>query len=176
MANPLKRKLFTMFSELLVGFGFKREGNYFRRNSGAAMQAIYLYPSRHSGEHFPELCITYPALSSVRKNTQEDAHLRARLSFLYNPKGDPSANPDWSCRLERLETDYERLKQEMAAAIQAALAWFELYPEWEIAADRMRIWKFAKAVFCHELFNDQGVKVPVPVVEDDKVEPKGQDS
>jgi hypothetical protein len=159
--RALKRKLFAMFSELLGKFGFMRDGNYFRRNTSSVMQAIYLQPSKWGGEYFPEMMITYPRLSAQRRNTQNDAHLRTRLSSFYHPLGDPSANIEWSCDLSRIEDDPDTLKSEIASAIECALAWFDLYPDYEIVIERMRISKYAIPVTCYEMFNDIGMKAPM---------------
>jgi hypothetical protein len=159
--RALKRKLFAIFSELLGKFDFMRDGNYFRRNSPSVMQAIYLQPSKWGGQYFPEMMITYPRLSAQRKNTQNDAHLRTRLSSFYHPSGDPSTNIDWSCDLSRIEDDPDVLKSEITAAIECALAWFELYPDYETAMERMRIQKYAIPVTRYEMFNDLGMNVPM---------------
>jgi hypothetical protein len=163
--RTLKRKLFAMVSESLGKFGFKREGNYFRRNIGSVMQAIYLQPSRHGGEYFPELLVTFRDLSTIRKNTVDDEHLRTRLSSFYHPSGEPG-KCDWSCTVAQIEEDSDRFKGAFSAAIHAALAWFDLYPDYKTAADRMRIWRFAKYVGRYWLFHDLGMEVPVPTDRD----------
>ncbi|MDR2689522.1 MAG: DUF4304 domain-containing protein [Azoarcus sp.] len=163
--RALKRKLFAMVSESLGEFGFKREGNYFRRDVGAVMQAIYLQPSRHGGEFFPELLVTFRDLSAIRKNTVDDEHLRTRLSEFYHSSGELGNVCEWSCTVAQIEADPDSFKVEFSAAIHAALAWFDLYPDYKTAAERMCLWRFAMSVYHYWLFHDMKIEVPIPIDE-----------
>jgi hypothetical protein len=158
-----KKLLLSRIDSLLADRGFSRNGYYFRRCVGGVRQALYLQPSRHGGEYFPEMLITFCDLNAERVNTQHDAHLRARLSSYYHPLGSPASQQEWSCRLEGLTPDSPLLVTQIPEALESFMRWLDQFPSVEVAADKMRYWSHARSINAAELFADLKQAVPVPI-------------
>jgi hypothetical protein len=169
MSVEAKRLLFQEVGTLLAPLGFARRGTYFQRTTRDVKQAIYFQPSRSGREYFVEVMVTFECLSSARKNTLQDAHLRARLSSYYHPDGDPTEQQEWSVRIDRVLDDARLLQAEVPQALQVFLQWLDEYPDPKTAAEKMKQWRFSLAVFSSELFAD--LKRPVPVPIDDRSPP-----
>jgi len=157
-----KKLLFKKIESLLSEKNFKRDGNYYRRDIGFVKQALYLNPSRNGGEYFIEMLITYIDLNPERKNTQGDAHLKARLSSYYHPLGNPESQLEWTCRYEGLNADSPLLTIHLPEALNVFFDWIDQYPSWQVAVDKMKQYKFAIFISRSALFEDIGQAVPMP--------------
>src|SRR5688500_8532966 len=131
-----KAEVRRMFRSLLALHGFTPDGNYYRRQSGDALQALYLEPSRHGHAYFPEMLVTYRDLNSTRKNVMADCHLRARLSLYYHPDGDPRVTPrqEWVVPYDE-PVDASELRAQAGDAIEAFLTWLREYPTWQVRSE-----------------------------------------
>jgi hypothetical protein len=149
---------------LLAPFGFRADGNHFRRDIGTVKQALYLQPSRYGHHYYPEMLITFGDLSPARRNTQQDSHVRIRLSSCYHPDGDPRLTPrqEWFVRYDIDDADADVQLAQLREAMPAMLAWFETYPTWQRAAELMHQRFHATWSDKYNLFEDLGQPVPRP--------------
>ena len=153
-----------LLRNLLAKSGFSADGNYFRRQTGDALQALYLQPSVGSHCYFPDMLITYPQLGPGRKNFQSDCHLSARLSEFYHPDGDPRETPlqEWTIHYDSPDTSDADLEKQLTQAIPKLLWWLDEYPTYSIAQEKMKLWSHAGPVSRHRLFQDLCMNVPIP--------------
>ncbi len=157
-----KRLLFNKIESVLSEKGFRRDGNYFRRDVGLVKQALYLHPSRHGGEYFLEMLTTFQDLNPERYNIHSDAHLKARLSSYYHPLGNPESQIEWTCKYEGLNENSPIISKYLSEALDVFLNWLEEYPSWQVAVEKMKQYKFAIYISRAALFEDIGQTVPMP--------------
>jgi hypothetical protein len=154
-----KREVKKLLGNILISYNFLPNGNYFRRHVGGSKQALYLQPSKYGGEYFVVMLITYDDISMTRLNTIDDAHLSARLSSYYNPKGDPICNNEWTLRYgDSVEANLNELKD----AVGVFLSWLDQYPSSAIAFEKMHNLHHAQYILRYRLFEDFGMTVPMP--------------
>lgn len=154
-----KREVKKLLGNILIPHSFLLDGNYFRRQVGGSKQALYLQPSKYGGEYFVVMLLTYDDLSEARLNTIDDAHLSARLSSYYHPKGDPTCNDEWSLRFgDSVEANLSELNDAMGVFLK----WLDQYPSSAIAFEKMHHLRHAQYILRYRLFEDFGITVPMP--------------
>jgi hypothetical protein len=160
-----KRLVKKRFGLALKPHGFKQDGNYFRRTVKEVLQAIWLQPSRHGGQYYPTLLITFLDVAPQRTNSMDsDCHLSVRL-FSLLPDDMIKRQDSREITEDLVGDDGALLDEFLTKAVPVALDWFRGFPSSDVAREKMMYWRYAGPVSRHVLFHDLGLPVPVPVTE-----------